>query len=118
MDKLKKWFDINKLKLNIEKTKILLYIKSGILKDITIDNIKIDIVNNYKFLGIYLDSQMTYKKHINYLSNKLSKIIYTIKKISFLDTQHLILLYNSFFLSNLSYGIEVWSNTLNQILQN
>ena len=80
MDKLKKWFDINKLKLNIEKTKILPYINSGILKDITIDNIKIDIVNNYKFLGIYLDSQMTYKKHINYLSNKLSKIIYTIKK--------------------------------------
>ena len=113
MDKLKKWFDINKLKLNIEKTKILPYINSGILKikNITIDNIKIDIVNNYKFLGIYLDSQMTYKKHINYLSNKLSKIIYTIKKISFLDTKNLILLYNSFYLSNLSYGIEVWSNT-------
>ena len=52
MDKLKKWFDINKLKLNIEKTKILPYINSSILKDITIDNIKIDIVNNYKFLGI------------------------------------------------------------------
>ena len=111
MDKLKKWFDINKLKLNIEKTKILPYINSGILKDITIDNIKIDIVNNYKFLGIYLDSQMTYKKHINYLSDKLSKSIYTINKISFLDTKNLILLYNSFYLSNLSYGIEVWSNT-------
>ena len=54
---------------------------------------------------------MTYKKHINYLSNKLSKIIYTIKKISFLDTTNVILLYNSFYLSNLSYGIEVWSNT-------
>ena len=39
------------LKLNIEKTKILPYINSCILKD----NIKIDIVNNYKFLGIYLD---------------------------------------------------------------
>ena len=36
MDKLKKWFDINKLKLNIEKIKILPYINSGILKDITI----------------------------------------------------------------------------------
>ena len=113
---MKKWFDINKLKLNIEKTKILPYINYGILKDITIDNIKIDIVNNYKFLGIYLDSQMTYKKHINYLSNKLSKIIYTIKKISFLDTKNFILLYNSFYLSNLSYGIEVWSNTTKLIM--
>ena len=43
--------------------------------------------------------------------NKLSKIIYTIKKISFLNTKNLILLYNLFYLSNLSYGIEVWSNT-------
>ena len=25
MDKLKKWFDINKLKLNIEKTKIFIF---------------------------------------------------------------------------------------------
>ena len=54
---------------------------------------------------------MTYKKHIHYLSNKLSKIIYTIKKYLFLDTTNLMLLYKSFYLSNLSYGIEVWSNT-------
>ena len=54
---------------------------------------------------------MTYKSHINYLSNNLSKIIYTIKKISFLDKKNLILLYNIIYLSNLSYDIEVWSNT-------
>ena len=115
MDKLKKWFDINKLKLNIEKTKKLPYINSSILKDIKIENMKIEIVDNYNVLGIYVDSQMTYTKYINYLSNKLSKIIYiyiyTIIIIYFLDTKKFILLYNSLFLSNLSYGIEVWSNT-------
>ena len=81
IDKYKQIEDNNKMaktrdlfKINIVKTKILPYIHSAILKDITIDNIKIDIVNNYKCLGIYLDSQMTYKKHIHYLSNKLSKI--------------------------------------------
>ena len=70
MDKLKKWLVINKFKLNIEKNKNIAYINSPILKDIKIDNMKIDIVNNYKFLGIYLDSQMTYKKHIHHLSKK------------------------------------------------
>ena len=50
---------------------------------------------------------MTYKKHINYLSNKLSKLYLGIKKISFLDTKNLIMFYNSFYLFNLSYGIEV-----------
>ena len=55
MDKLKYWFDINHLKLNIQKTKILLYFNTKLTNDITIDNIKIDIVDNYKFLGLYLD---------------------------------------------------------------
>ena len=33
------------------------------------------------------------------------------KKVSFLSTENMILLYNSFFLSNISYGIEIWVNT-------
>ena len=41
MDKLNKWFDINKLKLNIEKIKILPYINSGIFNDIIYDIIYI-----------------------------------------------------------------------------
>ena len=57
MDKSKKWFDINKLRVNIEKTKILPYINSSIVKDIKIKIMKI-VVINYKFLGMYLDSQM------------------------------------------------------------
>ena len=54
---------------------------------------KIEIVNNYKCIGMYLDSQMTYKK-IHYFSNKLSKIIYinlyinTIKNIFFRYTKY------------------------------
>ena len=33
------------------------------------------------------------------------------KKVSFLSTENMILLYKSFFLSNISYGIEIWGNT-------
>ena len=40
MDKLKNWFDINKLKINNEKTQILPYINSLLLKDIKIENMK------------------------------------------------------------------------------
>ena len=32
------------------------------------------------------------------------------KKVSFLSTENMILLYNSFFVSNISYGIEIWGN--------
>ena len=59
MDKLKYWFDINNLKLNIQKTKIP-YFNTKLTNDITIDNIKNDIVDNYTFLGLYLDTQLSF----------------------------------------------------------
>ena len=75
-DKLKYWFDINNLKLNIQKTKILPYFNTKLTNDITIDNIKIDIVDNYKCLGLYLDTKLSFNIHIDNLNMKLSKIIY------------------------------------------
>ena len=113
MDKLKYWFDINNLKLNIQKTKILPYFNTKLTNDITIDNIKIDIVDNYKFLGLYLDTKLSFNIHIDNLNMKLSKIIYLIKRLSYLNIKNLILLYNSLFLSNLIYGIEIWGNIYN-----
>ena len=47
---------------------------------------------------------------------KLSKIIYLIKRLSYLNIKNLILLYNSLFLSNLTYGIEIWGNIYNSNL--
>ena len=76
IDKLVYWFNINKLKLNIEKTKILPFMNARILKDIYIyiyiGNSKIEIVGSYTFLGLILDQHLTFKKHIEYLANKLS----------------------------------------------
>ena len=116
MDKLKYWFDINNLKLNIQKTKILPYFNTKLTNDITIDNIKIDIVDNYKLLGLYLDTKLSFNIHIDNLNMKLSKIIYLIKRLSYLNIKNLILLYKSLFLSNLTYGIEIWGNIYNSNL--
>ena len=45
-----------------------------------------------------LNIKLKYSLHIDLLYIKLSKIIYLFKKLSFLNLQILILLYNSFFL--------------------
>ena len=80
MDKLKYWFDINNLKLNIQKTKIIPYFNTKQTNDITIGNIQIDIVDNYTFLGFYLDTKLSFNIHIDNLNMKLSKIIYLTKR--------------------------------------
>ena len=41
-----------------------------ILKDIYIENSKIEIVGSYKFLGLIIDQHLTFKKYINYLAKK------------------------------------------------
>ena len=69
MDKLKYWFYINNLKLNIQKTKILPYVNTKLTNDITIDNINIDILDNYTFFHLYLDTTLACNIHIDNLSN-------------------------------------------------
>ena len=61
---------------------------------------------------------MTYNKNIHYLSNKLSKIIYTIKKISFLDTTNLMLLIIRSIYLIYYMGLKYGQILINQILQN
>ena len=110
LDRLCHWFNINKLKLNIEKTKILPYFNTKIINNINLNNVNIEIVDRYTFLGIILDSNLTYSFHIINLCNKLSKIVYLFRKLKFLNLRNLIILYNLLFLSNMSYGIEIWGN--------
>ena len=54
LDRLSHWFNINKLKLNIEKTKILSYFKTTIINNINLNNTNIEIVDRYTFLGSIL----------------------------------------------------------------
>ena len=65
---------------------------------------------------MYLDTKLSFNIHIDNLNMKLSKIIYLIKRLLYLNIKNLILLYNSLFLSNLTYGIEIWGNIYNSNL--
>ena len=84
--KIEKWYKYNKLKLNIRKTEMI--------NDILINN-----VYNYKYLGIILDSKLDFINHIIKLNNKLSQIQFLISKLNkFIKTNSLIIIYNSIFL--------------------
>jgi hypothetical protein len=74
------WFKCNKLTLNTNKTKWVLFhsitkkrFLPSKLPQIFIDQneIKRDFVT--KFLGVYLDENITWNHHIDYISNKISK---------------------------------------------
>jgi hypothetical protein len=76
---------------------------------------------NTKFLGIELDSNITFKPHIVQICKKLNFILLLMRSIRpYLDIPMMINLYYTFFYPHLIYGIEFWGHAaeceINQIL--
>ncbi len=66
LKRIKTWFDVNKLSLNLEKTNFMIFSNRG--RDtgvsINIDGIKMNRVREIKFLGVILDENLCLKSHI------------------------------------------------------
>ena len=72
------WLKVNKLSLNIKKNHYMLFTsikkpKSDIV--ISIEGHFIDEVSYTKFLGVYIDNRLNWKKHISLISGKVSRAI-------------------------------------------
>ena len=114
MSNLDRWIISNKLSLNFSKTKYIIFSHNAVPQnlDIFIRNEKLSRVSNTNFLGIHIDEKLTFKHHVNFLSNKISRsigILYRIK--SFIPSSVLISLYYAFVQSHLSYGICTWGKS-------
>ena len=116
-----KWLKVNKLSFNINKTHYMIFTtKRKIIPGVVI-NIEghiIHEVDSTKFLGIYLDNKLNWKKHIAYVSGKVARGIgLIIKARKFLNSDALITLYYSFIFPYLSYCIHIWGATYATNLQ-
>ena len=89
LSKINNWFLANKLSLNVEKTKYILFHKCIDQEDIPLklpllklnSNI-IEGENSLKFLGVILNEHLTWKKHIQLIENKFSKNVGVLYKAS------------------------------------
>lgn len=67
---------LNKLKLNMEKTKTMVIGKkfnSSLIDNIKINNVIIEKVSIYKYLGIVVDNKLNFKANIDNLCKKVAK---------------------------------------------
>ena len=68
-------------------------------------------VTEFKFLGVILDSNLTWNSHINQLANKLSRTIGILSRLKrILPCNVLIMIYNSLFASYINYAISAWGH--------
>ena len=112
----KRWLDVNRLSLNIEKTNYIIFHSSssslGSTSGVKIGKDPIGRVKFIKFLGVLLDENVSWRYHLSELSKKLARTCGILfKSRHLLPTNVLVCLYNSLFVSFLSYGIVVWGQT-------
>ena len=111
--KLCNWFSVNKLSLNIGKTNYMIFGNRHVTSsvDICMDRVKVNQINVTKFLGVYIDSKLTWNNHVDYIHNKISRnlgILYKVSKV--LNEESLHTLYSSLVLPYLQYCCEIWGN--------
>lgn len=106
------WSKLNFLQLNPKKCKIMIFSKNQISLDIVLNNQLLEVVSQYKTLGLILDNKLTFNLHIN---SVISRITWTLRKlytVAFylpLTIRRCVAL--SLCLPLLIYGIEVYSCT-------
>lgn len=80
--------------------------------NVKINNIKIESTDNYKYLGLWIDKQLSWNTHVDKITKKLNPLIGAIRRIAkFLPNYTLKSMYYSFVVSNIGYLIGIWGNT-------
>ena len=119
LEKINTWLKINKLSLNTQKTKMMVFHrKQKHIKElnIAINGAKIDCVESFNFLGITLDDKLSWNHHVDIVKKKISKVIgipYQLKNTFPLET--LETLYNYLIASYLNYGLLLWSTESHKV---
>ena len=104
LNKIYEQFIANKLSLNAGKTKYSLLHKPSkaddlplLLPNLLINNNKVERVGSIKFFGVLLDEHLSWKEHLRYTENKVTKsigLLYSAKP--FLGKHSLLTLYYSY----------------------
>ena len=91
-------------------------LKKVSIPSLEIDKVKIDCVDEFNFLGLTLDKNMNWDKHIQKISTKISQKVGILNKLkSFLSIKVLLILYNSFILPHFNYCLLAWGYKVDRL---
>ena len=110
-DELVKWVNCNGLALNLKKTNYIIFSRSKLDGDLslTINNETIARKKEARFLGVIVDENLTWEKHILSVKQKMSRyvgIMYKLKNKVPLSVR--LQIYHSFVQSHLNYCSIIW----------
>jgi hypothetical protein len=73
---------------------------------------KVNVVNSIKFLGIIIDSSLTWREHTDFINSKLNSLGYMVRSLrQVLGLKIIMQIYFSYVHSVLNYGIMFWGTS-------
>ena len=107
--KVQKWCVNNNTVLNLKKTTCMLIVTKNRLRktqnlDLKTSDSRIENVRTQKLLGVYIDSTLSCKIHVDKICAKLSTKLHLLKRIKMQQT-----FYNSYISPYFDYGCVTWS---------
>ena len=116
LPKFSQWLMANKLTLNVDKTKFMIFKprqkRTSVKFRVILNNNVIEQVKEIVFLGLVVDEHLTWKRHVAHVANKISKSIGIIRRASpYPQKSSLRTLYFSMIYPYLQYCSLVWLST-------
>ena len=123
LHKVYEWLSVNKLSLNVGKTKFMIFHYrqrniSSLIPILKINNNIIKQVTEFDFLGTIFDQNLNWNKHVQKVANKVSRTIGLLNRLKRILPQNTLkLIYNSLVLPHFQYGILNWGHNCSRLIK-
>ena len=111
------WLHANKLSLNIDKTNFIIFhprqkvINCQVRLHIASKQLK--QVKSIRYLGVHIDSYLTWKYHLQHITKKIKRSVGILAKMRhYVPISKLLQLYYTLIYPYLTYAVTTWGNTL------
>ena len=114
LNQIQDWLLVNKLTLNVDKTKFMIFHNrqrkvEGLIPKLKINCKEIERVSTFNFLGLTIDENVNWHAHTLKIANRISRTLGIMNRIkNFVPAHVLRIIYNSLILPHLQYSLLAW----------
>ena len=107
-----KWCNCNSLKLNAAKTNYMVFNErrnTATNLGLNLGGATIERVKKFKMLGIWIDDNLKWQTHVDFVSHKVSQGLFAMRRAKNYSTKRTLLnIYHALIQSHLQYGVSIW----------
>jgi hypothetical protein len=110
LDNIFLWMQSHKLTVNVNKTKFMTFNNRGSIFNIQYNNVNIEEVKEFQYLGIFITSDLKWIRHKQHIRKKISPITGVFRKIQeYIPYKLKRSLFYSMFYPYIQYGLNIWA---------